>query len=277
MLGLKVRIRLSCDDHSTKHHKDHEILATPMITLLDGTRAGGLARVAGSILALLTFAHTGHSEGIGDTYDHVIAEKGKPTGKIEAGSMVVLQYPDVTIKLRDGVVVSIKAVEVRKANPAPTPAPQSAANPSGSGAGGIPALKAELRATLQQVREIVNQPVTQVPISDGMAVEHFPFWFHDGAGMPNFDDDDVRTSQSRANYSSPRYEYATSPLNSGIAFPLSEMAFNGATKIFYRDRTIPKKMLTEEELLEINRLYRIIGRDLRLLRALGENPSIDAN
>ena len=32
------------------------------------------------------------------------------------------------------------------------------------------------------------------------------------------------------------------------------------TKYFYTDRSVPKKKLTETEMLEINRLYRIIGR-----------------
>jgi hypothetical protein len=241
-------------------------------------RVRGLARAAGFLLAL---AQPGRAEGIGETYNQVIAEKGNPTGKIEGGGTVVLQYPLVTIKLRDGVVVSIKAVEARKAVPAPAPsspsAPQSPAKAQGTSAKGIPALRAELQDTLRQVREIVNQPVTQVPISYGMAVAHFPVWFHDGAGMPNFDTDDVSTSQSTASYSDPRYEYATSALNPGIAFPLSEMAFNGATKIFYADRTLPKKKLSQQDLQEINRLYRIIGRDLQQLRALGESTSIDAN
>jgi hypothetical protein len=33
------------------------------------------------------------------------------------------------------------------------------------------------------------------------------------------------------------------------------------TKYFYTDRSVPKKRLTEAEMLEINRLYRIIGHD----------------
>jgi hypothetical protein len=32
------------------------------------------------------------------------------------------------------------------------------------------------------------------------------------------------------------------------------------TKFFYLDRSLPKKKLTNEEMVEINRLYRIIGR-----------------
>ena len=40
------------------------------------------------------------------------------------------------------------------------------------------------------------------------------------------------------------------------------------TKYFYTDRTLPKKKLSETELLEINRLYRIIGRCERELAKL---------
>ena len=41
------------------------------------------------------------------------------------------------------------------------------------------------------------------------------------------------------------------------------------TKIFYQDRSLPKKRLTEEEMLEINRLYRIIGRCTDQLASMG--------
>ena len=41
---------------------------------------------------------------VGETYDQVIAEKGKPTSFVEAGSMQILSYPDATIKLKDNVV-----------------------------------------------------------------------------------------------------------------------------------------------------------------------------
>jgi hypothetical protein len=42
------------------------------------------------------------------------------------------------------------------------------------------------------------------------------------------------------------------------------------TKFFYTDRSVPKKKLTEAEMVEINRLYRIIGKnqtELTLLQA----------
>jgi protein disulfide-isomerase len=70
---------------------------------------------------------------VGDTYDQVIAEKGKPASHIEGGSVQILSYPDATIKLRDNVVVSIKAPEAdppagsAPAAPPPSPGPQAAA------------------------------------------------------------------------------------------------------------------------------------------------------
>ena len=45
----------------------------------------------------------------GDSYDQVLAEKGKPNAKLERGNVKVLTYPDVVIRLEEGKVVSIKA------------------------------------------------------------------------------------------------------------------------------------------------------------------------
>ena len=41
------------------------------------------------------------------------------------------------------------------------------------------------------------------------------------------------------------------------------------TKIFYIDRSLPKKKLTEAEMVEINRLYRVIGNCERQLQLMG--------
>jgi len=48
---------------------------------------------------------------IGDSYDQVLVEKGKPSGQITAGNSRVLTYADVSIRLRDNVVVEIKPIE----------------------------------------------------------------------------------------------------------------------------------------------------------------------
>ena len=42
-------------------------------------------------------------------------------------------------------------------------------------------------------------------------------------------------------------------------FIARNLEFNAMTKYFYVDRTLPKARLSEPEMLEINRLYRIIG------------------
>jgi hypothetical protein len=60
-------------------------------------------------------------------------------------------------------------------------------------------------------------------------------------------------------------EHVSSDLNPTEMFIGSELEFNPMTKYFYLDRKIPKKRLSESEMLEINRLYRIIGRDEQLL------------
>ena len=244
-----------------------------------GFAAGVLARLACTILALAVAAPFARAVNAGDTYDQVIAEKGKPSGRMDGGSTVVLQYLDISVKLRDGVVVSVKAVE---AKPAGAPAPSAGTAPPPAAAKGavspevrIRQLNEELARTVRRVREIVNQPVTQVEVTQGMKIARFPIWFHPGAGTPNFDTDDVRTTESSANYSDPNYDYAACPMHPGIAFLMSDMAFNSATKIFYVDRSVPKKKLAEYELLEINKLYRVIGRDLHELAALGQTPALN--
>jgi len=45
----------------------------------------------------------------GDSLEQVLAEKGKPSGDIQAGSSRVLTYADLVVKLQKGVVVEVKA------------------------------------------------------------------------------------------------------------------------------------------------------------------------
>jgi hypothetical protein len=118
-------------------------------------------------------------------------------------------------------------------------------------------IEAEMNQAIEKVRFIINQPVTPILQTDNMDVSIYgPGWFHDGASKPNFNVVDVRKTQDLS-YS--QHEYVTSDLNPGIVFRGSEVEFNGVLKYFYTDRHLPKKRLTEEEMLEINRLYRIIG------------------
>jgi hypothetical protein len=135
----------------------------------------------------------------------------------------------------------------------------------------VAGIKAEMDDAISQVKEIVNQPVTAVPRTPDMQVSTYhPGWFHPGAAEPDFDTVDVRTTQ-RFIYD--QYEYVTSDLNPGVVFISHELEFNEMTKYFYTDRTVPKKRLTEDEMLEINRLYRVIGKCEQQLDDLQDSKS----
>ncbi len=133
------------------------------------------------------------------------------------------------------------AARAQAANPTPDPS-----NP-----------KAVLDDAMARVRAIVNQPVTQLPANAERLVSIYsPGWFHPGAITPDFDTVDVRKTQD-LQYAA--HEFVSSDLNPDVCFLGRELEFNSMTKFFYTDRTLPKKKLTEAEMLEINRLYRIIG------------------
>jgi hypothetical protein len=119
-------------------------------------------------------------------------------------------------------------------------------------------IAAEMNEAIEKVDAIVNQPVEPLLQTANMNVTTYrPGWFHEGASKPTFNVVDVRKTQD-LQYG--KHEYVTSDLNPGIVFRGSDVEFNGMLKYFYSDRHLPKKKLTEEEMLEINRLYRIIGR-----------------
>jgi len=129
------------------------------------------------------------------------------------------------------------------------------------------ALESEMQTATQQVQQIVNQPVTSVVRTEEMRVATYrPGWFHEGAAKPDFNNTDVRASRQTP-YD--EHEYVTSDLNPGIAFVGSQLEFNPMTKYFYLDRSLPKKKLSDAEMIEINRLYRIIGRCEQQLAELG--------
>jgi len=118
--------------------------------------------------------------------------------------------------------------------------------------------QAELDAAIHQVEKIVNQTVLAYRRTPGMRVsESSPGWFHEGAIKPNFNAVDVRATQETP-YDAK--EYVTSDLNPNIVFIGRQLEFNSMTKYFYTNRSLPKKKLTQAEMEEINRLYRIIGR-----------------
>jgi hypothetical protein len=117
----------------------------------------------------------------------------------------------------------------------------------------------DVNQAIARVKAIINQPVTQIAPAPGMNVTTYrPGWFHDGAIKPDFNNVDIRKSQD-INYG--KHEYVTSDLNPDVVFKGSEVEFNPMTKYFYANRSLPKKKLTEAEMQEINRLYRIIGKN----------------
>jgi hypothetical protein len=128
---------------------------------------------------------------------------------------------------------------------------------------GMENLDADATKAEQRVVEIVNQPVTRLPRTAAAAV--FPAgWFDPGAIKPDFNTVDVRKTQE---FIYDRYAYVTSDLNPSEMFVGGELEFNSMTKYFYTDRTLPKKQLSEPEMLEINRLYRRIGSDQQMRAA----------
>ncbi len=112
---------------------------------------------------------------------------------------------------------------------------------------------------MTEVRRIVNQPVQAYRLTPEMSVsEYNQGWFHPGARRPDFKNVDIRKTQE-LNYG--KYDWVTSNVKPGWAFRGRDLEFNSMTKFFYTDRTVPKKKLTEEEMQQINLLYRIIGQD----------------
>jgi hypothetical protein len=216
---------------------------------------------------LFLAAATAWGVGVGDTYQQVLAEKGNPKSSIIAGSLRVLNYPGLAIRLKDGVVVSVKTVAD---TPSPTAPPSArAAGPPALGSPGaqVNAIAGEINAAVRRIVAIVNQPITRLPRTPEMKIVSFgPGWFHPGATRPDFNNVDITTTQDFSFYN---YEYVSSDLNPTEAFLGAELEFNSMTKYFYTDRSIPKKRLTKNEMLEINHLYRVIGLGEQQLLQLG--------
>ena len=196
---------------------------------------------------------------IGDTLEQVLAEKGPAKNQIDAGEIRVLTYADAKIKLKSDVVVSVTPI-ASTATPTPIPAKTSEAaveTPPAQNKAAALLAERKLRRAIEIVQNIVNQPPEATPIKPGMRVTNYgELWFHPGATRPDFAHVDVRATQELS-YS--KFPYVTSNLNPGVAFDGAGLEFNSMLKFFYLDRTLPKKKLTEREMLEINQQYRVIA------------------
>ena len=77
-----------------------------------------------AILGFVTLLGTcAFAAKVGDTYDQVLAEYGKPAGQIVAGNSRVLNYSEVSIRLRDNVVVDVKLIDAPRGQPRNAAAP----------------------------------------------------------------------------------------------------------------------------------------------------------
>lgn len=127
-----------------------------------------------------------------------------------------------------------------------------------SAADQIAALQLQLTSAWHQVEAIVDQPVTAYRRDPGydVAVYGPGGWFHPGASTPDFNHVDVRQSQELVY----KAQWVSSDVTPNMMFHGSDLEFNANTKLFYTNRDLPKKRLTEPEMLQINSLYRIIGK-----------------
>ncbi|HZZ19510.1 MAG TPA: hypothetical protein VFE25_09080 [Opitutaceae bacterium] len=229
------------------------------------------------LCALFLCACLGGTRGLcvseGETYDQVIAEKGKPVSQMGIGSRRILNYPDAVVKLENDVVTSVKAVERRE----PTSAPVRMApggnlsHPSDAGPmpSGLLEARQKLSLALARAREIINQPVDSVPMTPEIrskAAVYQQGWVHDGAEIPHFIDAHIEASQEPV---AAQYYWVTCNLTPGLAFRSQDREFNAQTKFFYMDRSLPKKRLSAGEMAELDVVYHKIGMYAAYLQRAG--------
>jgi hypothetical protein len=213
------------------------------------------------LIALLCLvATTAFGSKVGDTYEQVLADNGEPKSQIDGGSLKILNYPPKSIKIRDGVVVSITIM------PPPAKEPAADQTPTPSTEDKIAKTQRELRDAVEKVKGIINQPLTMVPRNFRMRVQALDAFFPDPATKPDFNTVDVKTTR-RLDYD--QFEFVGLKSNPSVVWVGKTLEFNPSTRYFYDDLSVPKKKLTDDEMTEINRLYKIIGRCEAELRPLG--------
>jgi hypothetical protein len=224
--------------------------------------------------ALLLAAPAALAVKVGDTYTQVVAEKGEPSSRMEAGDRQIITYPDTVIRLQGGVVTSVRILASSAPAPAaPASAPRAAApgpaKDAGPVSGSVVEARAKLNGALARVRAIVNRPVESFPMTEEVkskAPVYGPGWFHPGAVVPDFNVIEVEKTQE-TNYA--KDEWVTSDATPDRVFRGADLEFNAMTKLFYVDRSLPKRKLTMDEMKEIDQLYRTIGTYAAYLQRLG--------
>lgn len=134
-------------------------------------------------------------------------------------------------------------------------------------------LQLQLTNAWHQVEAIVNKPVQAYRRNPqlGMSISS-PGWFHPGAIVPDFNSVDVRKSQELT-YTAP---WVSSDITPTLMFRGADLEFNSMTKLFYTNRSFPKKRLTEAEMVRINSLYRTIGHCQQEIAKLQTPPMVEA-
>jgi hypothetical protein len=205
---------------------------------------------------LLLAAVNAMATQVGDTYQQVIAQRGEPKSQIADGTSVLLIYADASIELKNQIVVSVDSLRAgSKMAPAAVASPRAIELPTHEQM--VADLKQQLSTAISAVQKIVNQPVASQPRTRKMEVATYPGWFHAGAITPDFNNVDVRKTQQ---FDYDVHPFIASTSSPDVVYVGSDVEFNPMTKLFYTDRSVPKKKLTEAEMVEINRLYRVIGR-----------------
>jgi len=130
----------------------------------------------------------------------------------------------------------------------------------------IARVKTQMDDAISKVELIINQPVSPIQRTDDMLVwTYHPYWFDKGALKPDFNTIDVRKTQ-KLDY---QHQYVTSDVNPSVVYIGYNLEFNPFTKVFYTDLSVPKKKLTETDMLEVNDLYRTIGKYEKQLAVFG--------
>jgi hypothetical protein len=213
------------------------------------------------IVLVCLAAVTALGSKVGDSYEQVLADNGNPKSQIDGGSIKILNYPPQSIKVKDGVVVSITIM------PSPTKVPDSNAQaPTPSPEDKVAKAQKDLRDAIEKVKGIVNQPVAMVPRNFRMKVEALDSFFPDPATKPDFNTVDIKTTR-RKDYD--QFEFVCLKSNPTVVWVGKTLEFNPMTRYFYDDLSVPKKKLTDDDMDEIDRLYKIIGRCEAELRPLG--------
>ena len=124
------------------------------------------------------------------------------------------------------------------------------------------AARTEMDAAMGRVRGIVNQTPPTVPKPPPNA-ESYHYGFHPGALTPDFAHADLYSTRELW-----KGDFVNMDAAPGVFYRSADCEFNPQTKFFYTNRDVPKKRLTNAEIVEVVRLYRAIAADQLVLNAL---------